>query len=188
MQSYSTCEYISCLQETLKFDKKILARMRVLLENLTGSQLVKKFTEFYGTRRFIAAFISTRHLFLSWARSNQSISPHPTSWRYILIQVRQKNLTVFKSRYVGNRQVFLPHPVLSYLRLGICFPHISPPKTCMHFSSPPYVLHAPSISFFSIWSPEIYLVMSKDRWAPHYVVFSTPSTYNPFHIWTNWMA
>jgi hypothetical protein len=29
---------------------------RVLLENLTGSQLVKKFPAFYGTRRFITAF------------------------------------------------------------------------------------------------------------------------------------
>jgi len=29
---------------------------RVLLEKLTGSQLVKKFPAFYGTRRFIAAF------------------------------------------------------------------------------------------------------------------------------------
>ena len=32
----------------------------VLLEKLTGSQLVKKFSEFYGTRRFIAAFKSAR--------------------------------------------------------------------------------------------------------------------------------
>ena len=38
---------------------------RVLLENLTGLQLVKKFPAFYGTRRFITAFTSARHLFLS---------------------------------------------------------------------------------------------------------------------------
>ena len=31
---------------------------RVLLGKLTGSQLVKKFSEFYGTRRFITAFTS----------------------------------------------------------------------------------------------------------------------------------
>jgi len=37
---------------------------RVLLENLTGSQLVKKFPAFYGTRRFITAFTSVCHLFL----------------------------------------------------------------------------------------------------------------------------
>jgi hypothetical protein len=34
---------------------------RVLLENLIGSQLVKKFPTFHGTRRFITAFRSTIH-------------------------------------------------------------------------------------------------------------------------------
>jgi hypothetical protein len=38
----------------------------------------------------------------------------------------------------------------------------------------PYVLHAPPISFFSIWPPEQYLVRSTDHLALHYVVFSTP--------------
>jgi hypothetical protein len=37
----------------------------VLLVKLTGSQLVKKFPEFYGTRKFFTAFISARHLSLS---------------------------------------------------------------------------------------------------------------------------
>ena len=37
---------------------------RVLLEKLTGFQLVKKFPAFYGTRRFITAFTSARHLSL----------------------------------------------------------------------------------------------------------------------------
>jgi len=38
---------------------------RVLLEKLTSFQLVKKFPAFYGTRRFITAFISACHLSLS---------------------------------------------------------------------------------------------------------------------------
>ena len=58
---------------------------RVLLENLTGSQLVKIFPAFYGTRKFITAFTSARHLSLSWASSIQSITLHPTFWRSILI-------------------------------------------------------------------------------------------------------
>ena len=58
---------------------------RVLLEKLTGFQLVKKFPAFYGTRKFITAFTSARHLSLCWASSIQSIPPHPTSWRSILI-------------------------------------------------------------------------------------------------------
>ena len=57
----------------------------VLLEKLTGLQLVKKFPTFHGTRRFITALTSVRHLSLSWASRIQSIHPHPTSWRSILI-------------------------------------------------------------------------------------------------------
>ena len=58
---------------------------RVLLEKLTGFQLVKKFPAFYRTRRFITAVTSARHLSLSWASSIHSIPSHPTSWRSILI-------------------------------------------------------------------------------------------------------
>ena len=58
---------------------------RVLLDKLTGLQLVKKFPAFHGTRRFIIALTSVRHLSLPWASPIQSIYPHPTSWRSILI-------------------------------------------------------------------------------------------------------
>ena len=58
---------------------------RVLLEKLTGLQLVKKFPAFYRTRRFITALTSLRHLSLSWANPIQSIYPHPTSRRSIPI-------------------------------------------------------------------------------------------------------
>ena len=58
---------------------------RVLLEKLTGLQLVKKFPAFHGTRKFITALTSVRHLSLSWASPVQSIYPHPTSWRSILM-------------------------------------------------------------------------------------------------------
>ena len=58
---------------------------RVLLEKLTGLQLVKKLHAFHGNRRFITALTSVHHLSLSWASPIQSIYPHPTSWRSILI-------------------------------------------------------------------------------------------------------
>ena len=58
---------------------------RVHLEKVTGLQLVKKFPSFHGTRRFITALTSIRHLSLSRASPIQSIYPHPTSWRSILI-------------------------------------------------------------------------------------------------------
>ena len=58
---------------------------RVLPEQLTGLQLVKKFPAFHGTRRFIIALTRVRHLSLSWASLIQSIYPHPTSWRFFVI-------------------------------------------------------------------------------------------------------
>ena len=58
---------------------------RVLLEKLTGLQLVKKFPAFQGTRRFITALTIVRHLSLSWASPIQFIYPHPTYCRSILV-------------------------------------------------------------------------------------------------------
>jgi hypothetical protein len=54
---------------------------RVLLEKLTGFQLVKKFLAFYGTWMFITAFKSAHHLSVSWS---DSISPGPrlTVWMF----------------------------------------------------------------------------------------------------------
>jgi hypothetical protein len=43
-------------------------------EDKPGSRLVKKFPAFYGTRRFITAFTSARHLSLFWAPNYQSRS------------------------------------------------------------------------------------------------------------------
>ena len=60
-------------------------RCSVILEKLTGLQLTKKFPAFHGTPRFITTLTSVRHLSLSWASPIQSIYPHPTSWRSILI-------------------------------------------------------------------------------------------------------
>ena len=48
-------------------------------------ELVKKLPVFHGTRRFITALTSVRQLSLSWASPVQSLYPHPTSWRFILI-------------------------------------------------------------------------------------------------------
>ena len=88
---------------------------RVLLEKLTGLQLVKKFPTFHGTRRFITALTSVRHLSLSWVSPIQSMYPHPTSWRSVLI-------------------------LSTHLRLGLpsgLFPSGFPTKTLYtHLSSP----------------------------------------------------
>ena len=125
---------------------------RVLLEKLTGLELVKKFPAFYGTRRFITALTSVRQLSLSWASPIQSTYPHPTSWRSILI-------------------------LSTHLCLGLpsgLFPSGFPTKTLYAPSPHPYAPHAQPISFFSILTPAQYWVRSTDHLAPRYAVSSIP--------------
>ena len=78
----------------------------------SGLQLVKKFPTFYGTRRFITAFRSARHLSLSWARSIQYIPPHPTSWRSILILSYHLRFLCehFVMRHFYGGELSAPHP------------------------------------------------------------------------------
>ena len=124
----------------------------VLLEKLTGLQLVKKFPAFHGTRRFITALTSVRHLSLSWANPIQSIYPHPTSWRSILI--------LFTHLHLGLSSGLLPSGL---------------PSKSLYTPSPhPYAPHAQPISFFSILSPAQYWVRSINHLAPRYAVSSVP--------------
>ena len=68
--------------------------------------------------------------------------------------------------------IILPSmPRFSKLSPSLGSPH---QKSCMHLSSPPYVPESPHISFFMIWSSELYLVRSTERKAPRYVVSSIP--------------
>ena len=54
------------------------------------------------------------------------------------------------------------------------FPQVSPPNPCIHLSYPPYTLHSPPITFFSILSPEQYWVRNAGHSAPHCAYSSTP--------------
>ena len=89
---------------------------RVLLGKLTGLQLVNKFPAFHGTRRFIIALTSVRHLSLSWASPIQSIYPHPTSWRSILILSTHLRLGLpsglFRSGF-PTKTLYTPSPNLT---------------------------------------------------------------------------
>jgi hypothetical protein len=125
---------------------------RVFLEKLSGSQLVKKRPAFYETRMFITVFTSARHLSLSWTSSMQSILP----------------ISHFLKFHINN---ILPSMIRSpKWSLSLRFPHQNP----VYASPPPYALHAPPISFFSILSPEKYCVRSTDHPTPHYAAYSTP--------------
>ena len=125
---------------------------RVLLEKLTGLQLVKKFPAFHGTRRFITALTSVRQLSLSWASPILSIYQHPITWRFILM-------------------------LSTHLRLGLpsgLFPSSFHTKTLYTPSPHPYAPHAQPISFFSILSPAQYWVRSTNHLAPRYAISSIP--------------
>ena len=104
---------------------------RVLLEQLTGFQLVKKFPAFYGTRRLITAFTSAHHLSLPWASSIQSIPPHPTSWTSILILSSHLCLGLPKwslsLRFPRQNPVYTSH--LPNTRYMPCLSHSSPSMT-----------------------------------------------------------
>ena len=130
---------------------------RVLLEKLTGLQLVKKFPAFYGTRRFITALTSLSHPSLSWASPIQSIHPYPTSWRSILI-------------------------LSTHLRLGspvVSFSPVSPPRPYTNPSPNPYAPHAHPNSFFSVLSLAQYWVRSTNHLAPRYAIYSILPLPNP---------
>jgi hypothetical protein len=119
------CDPQTCV--TCRLYYLLTPRCTVLLEQLTGLQLVKKFPAFHGTPRFITALTSFRYLSLSWASPIQSIYPHPTSWRSILI-------------------------LSTHLRLGLpigLLPSGFPTKTPIHPPLLTHTRHMPSPSHYS---------------------------------------
>jgi len=134
---------IGCLQCPLLTYSLLTPWCRVPLEKLTGLKLVSKFPAFYGTRRFISALTSFRHLSLSCASPIQSTYPHSTSWRSILI---------------------LPTHLRLVLPSGL-FPSGFPTKILYTPSPHPYAPHAQPISFFSILSPAQYWVSNTEHLA-----------------------
>jgi hypothetical protein len=91
---------------------------RVLLEKLTVAHITTTFTRFYGNRRFITVFTTSRYLSLCWARWIHSTSSHPNSLTSILI---------LSSRpYLSRPSVLLPW----------CFPTNTPYAFILLYSPP----------------------------------------------------
>ena len=138
----------------------LTAWCRVLFEKLTGLQLVKEFPAFHGTRRFITALTSVLHLSLSWGSPVQSIYPHPTSWRSILVYP----------------------PIYTQVSPVVSFPPVSPTKTLYTPTPHPYAPHVQPISFFSILSPAQYWVRSTNHIALRYAISSIPPLPRPSQV------
>ena len=75
---------------------------RFLLEKQTNSQLVNKFSVFYGTQRLITVFTSAHHLSLSRARSIQGPYPEPD-------QSRVPTKTLY-APLLSPHMCYMPHP------------------------------------------------------------------------------
>ena len=88
---------------------------------MAGSQLVKKFPAFYGTRRFLTAFTKAQHLSLSSEHSSPCLLSH-----FLKIHLN----------------IILPSIPVSQV---ISFPQVPPRKPCTHLFSPHSMCPAHSI-------------------------------------------
>ena len=96
---------------------------RVLLEKLTGSQLVKKFPAFYGTTRFSTACTSARHL--SPSRATSILSMPPSYFLMIQLNIILPSMPV-SSKWSLYPRFLHQNPVCTSALPNTCFmPHKS---------------------------------------------------------------
>jgi hypothetical protein len=154
-------------------------RSRVLLEKLTGLQLVEKFPAFYGTPRFITAFTFARHLSLFWANSIESIPPHPTSWRSIFMS---------PFPWLGRTKV-------SIQVRGKCSGFVTKPfftvRSCQHLVQPPSWRTTPcwlSATAYSIYSqlPSILEAVPPSATWRRAIPWWQGPTHHGFHMLYDW--
>jgi hypothetical protein len=113
-------------------------------------------------------FTTARQLSLSWARLIQSKNL-PSSFCKIRLNI------ILSSKPRSSKWPF---------------PSGSPPKPCISFLFPPFVLHAPQVTSSCIRSPESYLVGSRSNEAPHHEIVSSllvfaPSTHSNTASWSS---
>ena len=149
---------------------------RVLLEKLTGLQLVKKFPPFHGTRSFIIALTSGRHLSLSWASPKQSIRPKHTSWWSILILSSHLHLGLPSSLFPScfpTKPLYTPVPHICYMPCSSHSSQFYPLNNCE------WGIQITKYLIMYVSPIPLYLVTLGPKYSPQHPVLKQPQAYIP---------
>ena len=92
----------------LYLNYSLTAYSTVLLQKLTGSQLIQKFPTFYGTQSFITAFTSARQLSLSNFINNQQIYRHTTPSTHHLHSALKLNTSLHQASLRKDQIILTP--------------------------------------------------------------------------------
>jgi hypothetical protein len=130
---------------------------------------------FYGTRRFNIEFTRALHLFLSWARPNQSTSPHPTSPRAILILSTHLRLGLptglLPSGFPTNN-LYVFH--FSFFRATCPAPSHPPRLDSSNYTWRRVQITKLLVTQFS--SPSRHLIPLRSKYPPRHPVFKHPQS------------
>jgi hypothetical protein len=134
------------------------------------AQPLKNFPTFYGTLRYITAFTTAIHESLSWARSIQSISPHPISLRYILISSSRVRLRLPSGLFPSSYPTKILH---AFLFSHACY------MPC------PSHLHHSNYTWRRVQVMKL-LIMQFSPTSCHFIPLRT--NYSPQHLFSNTLS